>query len=77
METWPPWLRYLVVLVGLALIAYEAFGYRGDPRYHLVVLYTAMIGLPSVLGQGRDGPPPPPPTLGRRLPDRRRSPWQR
>lgn len=57
----PPWLRYAVVLVGLALIVFEAIGRSGEPRWTLLVLYTGMIGLTSLASMGRGTPPPGPP----------------
>lgn len=48
--SFPPWLRYSVVLTGLALIVWEALGRSQEPRYWLLVLYAAMIGLPALFG---------------------------
>lgn len=61
----PPWLRYAVPVTALLLIVYEAVGYRGEPRYWLLVVYTAMLGIPSLLvsdavDRRRGGPQPPP-----------------
>lgn len=68
-EDFPPWLRYTIVLTGLALIVYEALFYRGEPRYWLLVVYTAMVGIPSLAGldvaarrRGEPEAPPAPPT---------------
>lgn len=57
----PPWLRYLIVLVALGLIVYEAVGRTGEPRWTLLVLYTGMVGLTSLYGVGRGPAPPSPP----------------
>lgn len=51
-KDFPPWLRYTVVFVALGLIIFEAIIYPGPPRYALLILYTALLGLPSVLGLG-------------------------
>lgn len=62
----PPWLRYTIVITGLVLVVYEAVFYRGEPRYWLLVVYTGMIGIPSLFGldvrrRGEDPPAPPSP----------------
>lgn len=61
----PPWLRLAVPITALMLIVYEAVGYQGEPRYWLLVVYTAMLGIPSLLVSdarrgGADGKPQPP-----------------
>lgn len=62
----PPWLRLAVPITALLLIVYEAVGYHGQggPRYWLLVVYTAMLGIPSLLvsdARGKPPTPPPPP----------------
>lgn len=59
----PAWLRILVVLIGLALIIYEAVGRSEDPRYWLLILYAGMIGIPALFGLDTrtKGPAPGPP----------------
>lgn len=37
------------LVVGLALIIYEAVFYDGSPRPQLLLLYTGMVGLPAFL----------------------------
>lgn len=41
---------WLFLLVGLAGIVYEAVLHSGPPRWPLLVVYLALLGLPGALG---------------------------
>ena len=43
------WRDGILFLTGLSLIVYEAVGYQGPERWHLVMLYAGMVGLPVFL----------------------------
>ena len=66
LDQFPPWLRYAVALTALGLIIYEAVLYRGEPRWSLLVVYTAMLGIPTLMvrdSQHHDDDPPPGPPV--------------
>lgn len=62
-----PLARYVVVAVALGLLIYEALR-PGDPRFWLLVTYTGMLGITSLVGldkvagriTGGESPPPSP-----------------
>lgn len=42
----------IIWIAAIGLIMYEAIWYPGEPRFSLITLYGAMLGLPMFLKQG-------------------------